>query len=164
MGWFTAGYGVVFLCLGVTAIFGEISTRRDTFPFRDSELSYAAIVLVLVMLPSVMAWLTMDVLHRFRPRRWFVHGVHRRAKLVVLGFASGGVGAAGIATEFMLLDSLTPGALLTGGTTVLVCAAVFALIPAVRPGHCVECGYDLRSSVIHGRCPECGEWGVELQQ
>ena len=157
MVWFTAGYGLIFLGLGAASVIGESAARREQF-FRDGNVPYAAIILALTVVPLVTAWLTMDLLHRLRPRRWFRHGVQRRARLLLLGLATGCVGALGITIGLVLLDSLVPTSVLTAGTTALVCAAVFPLIPKLRQGHCAECGYDLRGGLAEGRCPECGAW------
>lgn len=157
MAWFTAGYGLVFLGLGAASVIGEAAARREQF-FRDGNVPYAAVILALTVVPIVSAWLTMDVLHRLRPRRWFRHGVQRRARLLLLGLATGCVGALGITTGLVLLESLVPTSVLTAGTTAIVCAAAFPLIPKLRQGHCAECGYDLRGGLAEGRCPECGAW------
>jgi hypothetical protein len=53
-------------------------------------------------------------------------------------------------------------------TTLLIAGLCFAVwlaeslvalnrrIVRTRAGHCATCGYDLRGSVVFGRCPECG--------
>ena len=161
MFWFVLGYGMVFSALCVAAMADEIDLRQmDVFGQPAGYVALGTYAVVLVSTPLITAWLTMDLLHRIRPRRWFDHRVRRRARLVAIGLGAGGVAAIGSTLGLVLLESAVPAWTLTAGVTVAVCGAAFFLLPAVRPAHCVECGYDLRDGVAAGRCPECGTWCV----
>lgn len=86
-----------------------------------------------------------------------------RSRYVAWGAAVGALSPGGVTFLVSAFDSKNPGAvaLFTNAVNMVACIVVlrFAigqgwLHRAARPGHCAQCGYDLRAS--GETCPECG--------
>jgi hypothetical protein len=152
---FVAGYALVFASLCALAIY-EPAQVQGLSLFAPADQTWGLPAVTLFVLPVAAAWITLDVLNRLRGRRWFDYRVKRRTRLLSLGFGAGLVAAVECTILLAWGEQYVPAWVIVAVCTVLAVAGAFVLIPGIRAGHCILCGYQLADGGFAGRCPECG--------
>jgi hypothetical protein len=121
------------------------------------------LALIIVIIPVCCAWVAAELVNLASPRRIFDRRLGRWRSRLFLGLIAGTLGVAIGAVVLALpgVDRAVPDAVPLGVAAVL--ATILTMLPLSRrrAGHCIYCGYDLRSSPGPGRpgsgmCPECG--------
>jgi len=150
---FVAGYAVVFGLLLAVAL-----ATRGTSPsvFWYEAPTPGELVASLFVLPVATAWIALDALHRVRPRRWLDVRVRRRARLLTAGAGSSLLAIVCTTVGLVWAEEYAPAWSIMPGCAALATCATFLLMPRVRAGRCIQCGYDVRDGGAAGRCPECG--------
>lgn len=148
---FILGYAAAFSALYAVGFWHAPFWIRDTG-------SVAWLAVMLIALPTAVAWAAAETLHALSPRRLFDHRVRGWVGRIAFGATCALLGATSAAFLLPLADRFLPESAILGG-----CAAACTLVPLacrarLRVGRCVPCGYDLRDITSHarGRCPECG--------
>lgn len=153
---FLAGFAVPYLALYAWGLAAAATW------FREDPSMQRVFILVTVVIPIACGWGAAELVNLIRPR----HLLDRRLKgrtltRLLIGMIAGVIGAFATAVLLPLVDRFVPDAVLTGSAGVIAAGFIVLLLPRVRPGHCIHCGYDLRSGPGPGRpgaglCPECG--------
>jgi hypothetical protein len=115
----------------------------------------------MVAVPALGAWGVAEFVNMLTPRRTFDRRRRTFGKRFVLGAAAGGACATFATALLPLVDRYLSDAVIFGATGAVAMMLFLILLPRVKRGHCIHCGYDLRDSPApgqpgSGRCPECG--------
>lgn len=154
---FVLGAACIYMLVAVTAYI------YDSFvQLMPSALTAGNIYWLLLGLPALGTWLTVEALHSLSPRRTFDQASPPTLALLFLGALSGVLGV-GLMIGLMALEVVTGveiGWLVPFGASALASLAVTLWLTRIRPGSCRRCGYDLRGVGLRAetptRCPECG--------
>lgn len=154
---FAIGFAVVHVALLAWSIVAQWDWARSSDGFAGRMTAE------LVVMPVAAVLIGADLVHRVRPCRAFDLRVRRNTgELLVRGFIVGILSVAGIVaavTAVAALDGAVPEPLIVTLVPGAIGAAMVVMMPRCRPGHCVQCGYDLRGCHGAARCPECGAFG-----
>jgi hypothetical protein len=121
------------------------------------------LALNLLAVPVLAAWLAAECLNSGKRAR---RVLERLPECLTLGIIAGAIGAAWSVLALVLLDTALPDALLTGAGATAGAVIVVALLPRVKAGTCLRCGYDLSGATAAsgGKCTECGWNSMECAQ
>jgi len=153
---FLAGFTFVYAALYAWSLAAEFQWLGD-----DST-GPAVLAAVMIAFPVLAAWAAAEIMSLARPPRLFDRRVRRGPIKVTLGLATGIVGTLLGAGLLPVLDVYLSDGVVLGGSAAAAAAGAVLVLPRIRPGHCVFCGYDLRDGPSpgragSGRCPECGK-------
>ncbi len=119
-----------------------------------AEAGYEAVVAAkLLALPVAAAWVAVEVLSRVRRPRAMHAEVSAWGRLMMSGVAAGGLSVLATATVLAAVPAEGWDWLVVAGAAVSATACAVILMPRVRAGACVHCGYEVQDLA---RCPECG--------
>ncbi|GJQ30057.1 MAG: hypothetical protein HBSAPP03_19410 [Phycisphaerae bacterium] len=150
---FLSSFALVWIILLMVA--------QATSPYVMAASSRWSMVVTLLGLPVLGALTGGAVVTRLRCPRALHPCVDATPHLVLSGLAAG-LASAALTGGVVLVTSDGVGQLLAvaGGSAVAAGGAAW-LLPRVRPGACVHCGYEL---VDLARCPECGRLSVDVER
>ncbi len=117
---------------------------------------YAFAAVTLCGVPTLCALAVAAIMHHRRPRRMFQRHTGRPIAPLACGLTSALVAVALTVPLVVVSSETVPDAALLAAASLLGTMLVMLLAARRRPGHCIRCDYDLRSSLGSGRCPECG--------
>lgn len=144
------------LLIGIMLIFWNWPTRLAGKLALDRNL---ALILLLCIVPLLSTWITASVVNRLSPRKIFLPGRPFSLSPFLRGSAAGAFCfLLAVACVTYLLPKarwLSEGLMIAACSTIAT-SLVILCSPRSRPGLCRRCDYDLRFSLAHGRCPECG--------
>lgn len=154
---------IAYLC-GVATVWAGIfawmlSPWTAFAPTRGESIARFGVLVVVI--PALASWLTLELVQWFRPARVFDRRLRLSAQRFGLGLLAG---AAGVVATALLLPLL--GHVVTDGPISGLSAAVATLmctgfLRGNKAGACVHCGYDLRGITPGTVCPECGRSPIE---
>lgn len=121
---------------------------------REPELTPLARVPLTVIVPVIIAGITLAIINRVSPRRLFDMRVKRSVSQSFVGLGAGLLAAALGAGAVVFIESLVIKAVLTGAFAALATIVLTLRLPKARCDECVHCGspFDVNES----RCPGCG--------
>lgn len=153
---------IVLVFVGL-ALWATLENDADDAP----SSAWAAWTLLLGA-PASAAWIATECMQFVFPSRLLDPRVRAPVRRLAAGVVAGLLGAAAGATGVIFLtisagayrassNPLLDAAILGGGSALGV-VMVLTVMPRVRPGRCVHCGYDLAAMTPRagGRCAECG--------
>ena len=152
---FVAGYGFVFAVLCGVAVYSEADVGQIGL-LAAADWSLAPLVSVLLALPVGVAWVTLEVANRVRPRRWLDHRFRRPVRLALLGVGAGLFAVIGCTLLLAWGEEYVPAWVTMPVCTVVAVGGAFLCMPPKPRGRCIHCGYDLSDGGLDGRCTECG--------
>ncbi len=117
----------------------------------------------IVLIPFASAGATLALLHGFWPRRFLDRRRRGAAAGASTGLLIGGLWLILQTLGLWLAAGTMPESLLSGVAGIASASAVFVCTARCRPGHCVNCGYDIRSASGGSLCPECGALGSRYE-
>lgn len=111
--------------------------------------------------PVIAAWLVAEGVNLVRPLRLFDPRIARWVPRVLVGVASGLIGTAAASLLLAFAVGVVHDVVILAGSAGLGTMMTLIVMPRVRPGACIYCGYDVRSQPGPGMpgwgtCPECG--------
>lgn len=151
------------MILGAWAVYAGVAAWAVAF---DADADFGAHGVLAVFLVSAVAapctatWLIAEALNTWQRRRLLIRGIGGRWwRRAAAGLATGTLGFLLGTILLALADSVIPDGVALGVGAVLSTALLFAFLPRVKRGRCVNCQYDLSGMTIAsaGVCPECGE-------
>ncbi len=117
---------------------------------------YVLAVVTLCGIPTLCAVAVAAIMHYRRPRRMFQGHTGRPIAPLTCGIAIALLAVTLSVPVVVVADEQVPDAALLAAASLVSTMLVMLLTAKRRPGLCIRCGYDLRSSLNSGRCPECG--------
>lgn len=151
---FLAGLGAIYAAICVVTLTVE-STWIDT------GRSAGILAVILILIPVASAWVAAELAVVSRRPRLFDARLRRARPRLILGLTTGALSLAAGAALLPILDLYAGDAVVLGAAAAIITFGVIIRLPRQRPGHCIFCGYDLRSMPAPGHpgagmCPECG--------
>lgn len=113
-------------------------------------------VALLIGLPLVTSWLSLELVARVRPRRAFDGRSKSNFRRLICGLSASLVTILFTTLTLVLLETEVPDEVVITGSTALATIGCALLLKRKKKGHCIRCGYDLRDSQHSAICPECG--------
>lgn len=150
--WLLAIVGGLFLERQGQTLAASSAITRTFMPAWNSYLQ-SAIAIYAIAIPGACAIVGACIAHKVRPRKVFDARVSGVVRPVLFG-AIAGLLAVG-ATALLAAIVAAPEWLVLGGVSLgfAICGAM--MLPGIRAGECLQCGYDLHEKP-EARCPECG--------
>jgi len=121
---------------------------------REPELTPLARIPLTVIVPVIIAGMTLAIINRVSPRRLFDMRVKRSVSQSFVGLGAGLLAAALSAGAVVFIESLVMKAVLTGAIAALATIVLTLRLPKARVDECVHCGSPFGAN--ESRCPGCG--------
>lgn len=115
--------------------------------------------LLLVALPAAVQALASDLLARVMKKRAFDPRAGMFLGPIVAGLIASVVAVVATAIALPLVRERAPDSLVISVAAACSACLVVPILPRVRKGLCIRCGYDLAATGDGARCPECGAFG-----
>lgn len=115
---------------------------------------------LLIAFPPLAVWLTAEFINAVTPRRLFDRRTVAPVRRATVGALAGVIGFTIAVLALPLTERHASDWATLAGASAIGTFVTVVFLPRVRRGHCVVCGYDLRTLPSMERCPECGQTGV----
>ncbi len=119
--------------------------------------SRAWIAFILMLWPTLGAFLAASLIEWHRPRRLFQPLRGRWMPRLARGLLAGILAVLIYTAAIPFADAHIRAEIILAAAGFLAAAPALLTSPRAKPGACIRCGYDLRESMAQDRCPECGE-------
>jgi hypothetical protein len=151
---FLAGLGAIY----AATLTATLAAESD---WLDAGGSAGILALTLILIPVASAWIAAELAVASRRPRLFDPRLRRTRPRLFLGLITGALSLGVGAALLPVLDLYAADTVILGSTAAVITFGVTIRLPRHLPGHCIFCGYDLRSMPAPGHpgaglCPECG--------